>query len=81
MAQPQDKDSNANVAQTEHPVSPRPDPNWVVDSGMIGRSLRKLRWVILAIALLFVLLGIFRGDVAMVFRKAATLCLECIGIG
>ena len=41
----------------------------------------KLRYVILAIAAGLMLVGIFRGEMAAVFGKAATICLECIGIG
>lgn len=29
----------------------------------------------------FVALGIWRGEVAVVLRKAVNICLECIGVG
>ncbi|MDD2375297.1 MAG: CD1871A family CXXC motif-containing protein [Eubacteriales bacterium] len=40
-----------------------------------------LRWIILILAILFIALGIFREEVALVFRKATNICFECIGIG
>ncbi|MFR1519269.1 MAG: CD1871A family CXXC motif-containing protein [Clostridia bacterium] len=36
---------------------------------------------ILIAGLLFILLGIFRGEIQTVLRKAVNICLECIGIG
>ncbi len=49
---------------------------------MRGALLRRIAPVVLLIlGAGFVLLGIFRGEVAEVFRKSVNICLECIGIG
>ncbi len=36
---------------------------------------------VIAVGIAFVLLGIYRGEVDAVLRKAVNICLECIGIG
>lgn len=40
-----------------------------------------LRLGLLALSLLLILAGIFRGEADMVLQKAVNLCMECIGIG
>lgn len=40
-----------------------------------------MRWVLLCLAVVFILLGIYRGETQDVLRKAVNICLECIGIG
>jgi hypothetical protein len=48
----------------------------------VGTGRRKaLRAVFFVIAAFFILAGWQRGEVRTVFIKAATICLECIGIG
>lgn len=36
---------------------------------------------VIVLGILFVILGIYRGEVDTVLRKAVNICLECIGIG
>lgn len=40
-----------------------------------------LRVGLLCIAALFIVLGLSRGEAAIVLKKAVKLCLECIGLG
>ncbi|WP_031474867.1 CD1871A family CXXC motif-containing protein [Agathobaculum desmolans] len=37
--------------------------------------------LLIAIAIIFVCVGVCRGEVETVFTKAIRLCLECVGIG
>ena len=48
----------------------------------MGRAKADLRWLYLALGgALLILLGVARGEAAVVLRKAIRICLECIGIG
>ncbi len=38
-------------------------------------------WLLLALAGVFLFVGILRGEPCMVLQKAIRVCLECIGIG
>ncbi len=40
-----------------------------------------LRWFILCLAVLLLVLGIYRNEMNDVFIKAVNICTECIGIG
>ncbi len=41
---------------------------------------RKFGRIFLILGIAFLALGIYRGEMATVFRKAVVICLECIGI-
>lgn len=51
----------------------------------IGRDFQENNKIIplllVGIGVVFIALGIYRGEVALVFTKAVRICLECIGIG
>ena len=40
-----------------------------------------LRIALIAAAVVFIIVGVFRGDNDSIFRKAVFICMECIGIG
>lgn len=49
-----------------------------------GRSEKKhmlLRIALISAAVVFIIVGVFRGDNDSIFRKAVFICMECIGIG
>lgn len=45
------------------------------------RRLNIARLAVLVLAVGFIALGVYRGEVMAVFRKAIVVCLECIGLG
>lgn len=53
----------------------------VEKKSMSAKALWAIRCVVLAVALLFVMLGIFNGGMTDVLEKAIKICTECIGLG
>lgn len=45
-----------------------------------ARLIQFLRLAALCIAIICILVGISRGEAAVVLRKAVRICLECIGV-
>ena len=43
--------------------------------------MERVKYLPLITALAFIGLGIYRGEEAVVFKKAIKICLECIGLG
>lgn len=37
--------------------------------------------LLVVLGVIFMVLGIWRGEMAVVFQKAVNICMECIGIG
>ena len=40
-----------------------------------------LKYPLLLLSLTFIAYGVFKGEMMVVLMKAASICLECIGIG
>lgn len=49
----------------------------------VGAYIRENRaaFLLLLLGAALLLLGVFRGEVAIVLQNAITICLECVGIG
>lgn len=41
----------------------------------------KLKYIILILAIISCIFGIYNGEVGVVLKKATMICLECCGIG
>ena len=54
---------------------------FTVTSGILMKSEKATQIFLLAAGLVFFLVGIFRGEAAVVLSKAIKLCMECVGIG
>ena len=48
---------------------------------MINKKKKIIQFSILGVGVLFIIIGIARGEVQTLFSKAINICLECIGIG
>lgn len=48
---------------------------------MTGKRISWIRNGLIAVGIMFVGIGISRGEPATVLMKAVNICLECIGIG
>ena len=48
---------------------------------MEAKRRTQLRLAVLAAGIVFLAVGIFRGEFSGVLEKAVRICLECIGIG
>lgn len=46
-----------------------------------ARDLKAVRIVILAVAVVFIIVGIFNGSMTAVVNKAIRICTECVGLG
>jgi hypothetical protein len=40
-----------------------------------------MRAALFASVVIFILIGLFQGEIKSVFQKGASICLECMGIG
>ncbi len=41
----------------------------------------KTKYIILILSMLFICIGVIRGEHIVVLKKSINICLECIGIG
>lgn len=40
-----------------------------------------IKYLILVVAIIFIIVGVFNGEINTVYKKASKICLECIGLG
>ena len=48
---------------------------------MIFLKSNRIAAVLYALAVVYLALGVWRGETETVFRKAVNICMECIGLG
>ena len=48
---------------------------------MNKKKIKPFQWILLGLGIVFLLTGIFLGDLSDIYRKAIFICMECIGIG
>lgn len=53
----------------------------LIQAGVAILSIHAKRWLVVGAGLAAILLGVWRQDMLLMWRKAINLCLGCIGIG
>lgn len=48
---------------------------------MNSKNFSRIRLIIFLVGAAMILFGVERGEVQIIFNKAARVCLECIGLG
>ncbi len=48
---------------------------------MKKKRIHPLFWIIVCLGILFMILGVWREEVAVLYQKAIYICMECIGLG
>lgn len=48
---------------------------------MKKKKIHPFFWVSISVGILFMVLGIWRDEVMVVYQKAIYICMECIGLG
>ena len=54
---------------------------WEIKSVKLMKKENIIRFLLLVIAVAFIILGIFNGSAKAVLTKAVIICSECIGLG
>lgn len=81
-AQPLDTELARNDQSGIPAVDSKTVPQMPPQFTSMGRWLFERAWIgLVCIAGLLIVIGWLQNDLARVFTKAATICLECIGIG
>lgn len=45
------------------------------------KDINKVRYILIILSVLFIIIGVMRGENSEVLQKAINICLQCIGIG
>ena len=48
---------------------------------MSEKKKNSIAFLLVTLGVLFLCLGVFRGEATVIWRKAVNICLECIGLG
>ena len=64
-------------------MCPAAAPLWrnTLEANKKANRLTALRIALLLLACAFIAIGVSRGEMAIVLKKAVNICLECIGLG